>query len=133
MNRKTYWAAAGLALIAMTVLGSRLTAADAPAQVAGTWKMSVETPRGTNDQTLTIQQDGGTIKGTVVGTRGESPIAGTVDGSKVSFTLKRETPNGTFTLEYTGTVDGDSMTGTVHSERFDGKWTAKRGKAASEK
>ena len=79
-------------------------------------------------QTLTIKQDGGTIKGTLTGPRGEAPFEGTVAGNKISFTIKRETPNGTFTLEYSATVNGDSMEGTVHSERFDRKFTAKRGK-----
>ena len=106
----------------------RLAAADSPANVAGAWQFSVETPRGTMAQTLTIQQDGGAIKGTMKGERGEAPLEGTVDGKKINFTVKRETPNGTFTLEYAGTVDGDSKAGTVHSERFDGKWTASRPK-----
>jgi hypothetical protein len=79
-------------------------------------------------QTLTLQQDGGTLKGTLKGKRGEAPVTGSVTGNKISFTVTRDTPNGSFTIEYSGTVDGDSMTGTAHSERFDGKWTAKRGK-----
>jgi hypothetical protein len=79
-------------------------------------------------QTLTIQQDAGKIKGTLTGRRGETPFEGTVTGSKISFTIKRETPNGTFTVEYTATVDGDSMKGTAHSERGDREWTAKRTK-----
>ena len=102
--------------------------ADEPAKVTGSWEMSIETPRGTMTQTLTLQQDGSTLKGTLKGQRGEAPVTGSVTGNKISFTVTRDTPNGSFTIEYSGTVDGDSMTGTAHSERFDGKWTAKRGK-----
>ena len=90
--------------------------------------MSAETPRGTMTQTLTLQQDGSTLKGTLKGQRGEAPVTGSVTGNKITFTVTRDTPNGSFTIEYSGTVDGDSITGTSHSERFDGKWTAKRGK-----
>jgi hypothetical protein len=133
MKGKTYWLAAALACGLLMVFGGRLAAADEPAKVAGTWKISIETPRGTNEQTLTLEQDGATLKGTLTGRRGDSPVEGKVDGNKVSFSVKRETPNGTFTLEYSGTADGDSMTGTVHSERFDGKWTAKRGSAENGK
>jgi hypothetical protein len=104
----------------------KLLAADEPAKVGGTWEMTSEGRRGTMTQTLTIQQDGSTIKGTLKGERGESQFDGSVTGNKISFTVKRETPNGTFTIEYSGTVDGDSMQGTAHSERFDSKWTAKR-------
>lgn len=128
MMKNSYWLSVALACSLLMVSVGRLAAADQPANVAGSWQYSVETPRGTMTQTLTIQQDGGAIKGTVKGARGEAPLEGTVDGNKINFTVKRETPNGTFTIEYKGTVDGDTMAGTNHSERFDGKWTATRSK-----
>jgi len=126
MKRNTYFFMLALACVGLTVWGGRAMAADEPVKVDGAWDLSAETPRGTMTQTLTIQQDGATIKGTLKGQRGEAPLQGTVTGNKISFTVTRDTPNGTFTIEYTGTVDGDSITGTSHSERFDGKWTAKR-------
>jgi hypothetical protein len=112
----------------LLVCGGRAMAADEPAKVAGTWEMSSTTPRGPVAQTLTIQQDGSTIKGTLTGQSGESPLEGSVTGNNISFTVKWETPNGKFTVEYAGTVDGDSMKGTIHSARFDREWTAKRQK-----
>ena len=133
MKRNTYLFAFALACGVLLMWGGRLMAADEPAKVAGTWEMTSESPRGTMTQTLTIQQDGGTIKGTLEGRRGPAPLEGSVTGNKISFTVKRETPNGTFTLEYTGTVDGDSMKGNVHSERFDTEWTAKRTSGSSQK
>jgi len=126
MKRRTCLLALALAGGVLLLWGGVVMAQEEPAKVAGAWEMSSEGPRGTMTQTLTIQQDGGTIKGTLKGQRGESPIEGSVTGNKVNFTVKHETPRGTFTTEYTGTVDGDSMMGTSHSERFDGKWTAKR-------
>ena len=129
MRMRTSILGIALACGVLIVLGSEVRAADEAAKAGGTWELSLETPRGTNTQTLTIQQDGSTIKGTTKGQRGEAPLEGSVTGNKISFTVKRETPNGTFTIQYTGTVDGDSMTGTNHSDRFDGKWTAKRSKS----
>lgn len=125
MKRNAYILAL-LACVGLAVWGGKTMAADEPTKVDGAWDLSFEGPRGTMNQTLKIQQDGATVKGTLTGRRGESPIEGSVTGNKISFTVKRDTPNGTFTIDYTGTVDGDSMTGTAHSERFDGKWTAKR-------
>ena len=113
--------------------GGRVLSADEPAKVAGTWEMTSESPRGTMTQTLKIQQAGSTIKGTIEGRRGPAPLEGSVTGNKISFTVKRETPNGIFTLEYSGTVEGEVMKGTVHSERFDAEWTAKRASGAGEK
>ena len=117
----------------LLMLGRTIVAADTPANVAGTWQMTSEGRNGPITSTLTIQQDAAAIKGTLSGPRGDSAFEGTVAGNKISFTVKRDTPNGTFTIEYTGTVDGDSIKGTVHSERFDGEWTAKRTTAAGEK
>jgi len=128
MNGKTRLLAFALTCCALLLRTSALIAADEPAKVAGAWEMSAETPRGTMTQTLTLQQDGSTLKGTLKGQRGEALVAGSVTGNKITFTVTRDTPNGSFTIEYSGTVDGDSITGTSHSERFDGKWTAKRGK-----
>jgi carbon-monoxide dehydrogenase large subunit len=133
MKRNTFLLAFALACGVLLMWGGRMIAADEPANVAGTWEMTSETPRGTFTQTLKIQQDGSSIKGTLTGRRGESAFEGTVTGNKLSFTVTRETPNGTFTLEYSATVDGDAMKGTVHSERFDREWTAKRTGEAGEK
>ena len=112
----------------LLICTAQVRAADEPAKVAGTWELTSEGRNGPMTQTLTIQQDGSNIKGTMTGRRGEVPFEGTVTGNKLAFTIKRETPNGTFTIEYSGTVDGDSMKGTAHSERFDREWTAKRTK-----
>lgn len=119
-----------LASFACTLLLSWLASyarADESAKVAGNWDVSVETQRGSFDQKLVIQQDGGKITGTLSGRRGDSPIDGTVSGNKISFSVTREMQDGSkFTIDYTGTVDGDSMSGEFKSERFSGKWTAKK-------
>jgi len=129
MKRISYSMVFAFACGLLLMLAGSALAADEPAKVAGTWEMSSEGPNGTMTQTLTIQQDGSTIKGTLSGRRGDAPFEGTVTGNKISFTVKRETPNGTFVTEYTATVDGDSMTGKAHNERFgDRDFTAKRTK-----
>jgi hypothetical protein len=128
MRRIAYFLAFALTCGLLLICAGKVWAADEPANVAGTWEMSSQGSNGPMTQTLTIQQDAGKIKGTLTGRRGEAPFEGTVTGNKISFTIKRETPNGTFTIEYSATVDGDSMKGTAHSERFDREWTAKRTK-----
>ncbi len=112
----------------VVMVAAQLKAADEPAKVDGTWEISMEGPNGTMTQTLTLQQDGSTIKGSISGRRGDTPITGTVDGNKVTFQAKRESRNGgTFVTDYTATVDGDSMKGKMHNERFgDHDFTAKR-------
>ena len=133
MIMKSYTRALVLACGLLLVLGGSLMAADEPAKVAGTWNMTIQGRQRTFDVTLTLTQDGSTIKGSTKGERGESPLEGTVNGNKITFTVTRETDNGTFKIEYTGTLEGDTLKGTSHSERFDGEWSAKRAPATSTK
>lgn len=112
--------------VGMLVCGAAL-AQDQPANVAGSWTVSATTQRGTFNQSLTIQQDGSAIKGTISGRRGDTPFSGTVNGNAITFTVSRDTPRGTFTMTYKGMVNGDSMKGTAGNQRFNFDWTAKRG------
>ncbi len=129
MKRITYSLVLAFACGMLLMWTGKVLAVDEAAKVAGTWEMTSEGPNGTMTQTLVITQDGGTIKGTLTGRRGEAPLEGTVNGNKVSFTVKRQTQSGdTMVFQYTATADGDSMKGSVHSERGDRDFTAKRTK-----
>ena len=117
----------GLLLVMMLALSLVAVAEDA-AKVGGTWEMTSQGRQGPMTSTLTIDQSGNKFKGTLKGQRFETPIEGTVDGNKISFTVERDTPNGKFTLNYTGTVDGDSIKGTVKMGENEREWTAKKQK-----
>lgn len=126
--RKTQ--ASVLACVVLLSLGlAKAALAQEPAKVAGVWELAMEGRRGTMTQTLTIQQDGGKITGTLKG-RGNRTfnLEGTVEGNRISFTVKRQMRRGTFTITYAGTVDADAMKGTatMGMRRFTLNWTAKR-------
>jgi hypothetical protein len=126
MNSKTMWrwTMVAVAVLAFVAAGA---AQEKPANVAGKWEMSWEGPRGPQTSTLTLEQDGEKLKGTMTGRRGDTPVTGTVKGKNVTFTVERETPNGKFTIEYKGTVDGASMKGTAGMGERSFEWTAKKG------
>jgi hypothetical protein len=105
-------------LFVMTILlvaSFALMAAD----VSGKW--TFEQPgRGGNPGrpvTITLKADGAKLTGSVpgMGRGGDNPpppteiTDGKVDGNNVSFTVKRETPNGSMVIKYEGTVNGDEM------------------------
>ena len=89
------------------------------ADVSGKW--TFEQPgRGGNPgrpTTITLKADGAKLTGSVpgMGRGGDNPpppteiTDGKVDGNNVSFTVKRETPNGSMVIKYEGTVSGDEM------------------------
>jgi hypothetical protein len=126
MKRESYILVCALACAILLIWSGKAIAAEEPAKVAGSWEMSVQGGPEPFTQTLTIQQDGSTITGTVKGEFGESPLEGSVTGNQINFTVKIDTPGGTMTIGHKGAVDGDSMKGTFQSEQFEGEWSAKR-------
>jgi hypothetical protein len=117
-NRKLY---AGYLGIVILLTCSLALAADAPANVAGTWKVSVTGGAGNAEQTIILQQDGNKITGTFKGPRQSGPLEGTVEGKNISFHVATRVP-----LDYKGTVDGDTMKGTLMGNGKAGDWAAKR-------
>src|SRR5690242_3388874 len=92
--------------VLMMVFALTLCAAD----VAGTWKASVETPNGTFESTFVFKVDGGKLTGTVSSPMGEAPISdGKVDGDDVSFNIVRSRDGQEFKLAYKGKVKGSEM------------------------
>jgi hypothetical protein len=116
-----------VAALCFVVLSLAHVASAQDAKVAGSWDLSAPGRDGNVViQSLTLQQDGTKLTGTVKGQRGDAPVTGTVSGNNISFTVTRTTPNGELKLEYTGTADGDAMKGTLAVMGNSVNWTAKR-------
>jgi hypothetical protein len=85
------------------------------ADVAGTWKASVETPNGTMESTFVFKVDGAKLTGTVASQMGETAISeGKIDGDKISFAVSREFNGNAFKITYDGSVKGNEMKLTLH-------------------
>jgi hypothetical protein len=119
-----------LPALCFLVLSMAYIASAQDANVAGSWDLSAP-GRGGNvtTQTLTLQQDGTKLTGTLKGARGEAPVTGSVTGNNIAFSVTRSTPNGDFKIDYTGTVSGDSMKGTLSVMGNTVNWTAKKSAA----
>jgi hypothetical protein len=97
------------------------------ADVAGTWKLSVESPRGTRESTLVLAQKGEEITGTMKSERGDMPVSGTLKGNALAFGYKVSMQGNEMDIKYTGTVDGDAVSGTVSFGGMgEGKFTGKK-------
>jgi hypothetical protein len=123
-----------LAALALLIVrpGALAHAQAKPASVGGAWQVSMQ-GQGNGPavlQTLAIvEQKAGVITGTLKAPQGKAvPIHGTVKGTNIAFSLKRQTPDGDVTQEFAGTVTGDSITGTVTQGQFHVGWTAARSK-----
>lgn len=114
---------AWLCLSALLVASGIALAADEPASVSGTWKITVTGESGRANQTIILKQDGNKITGTFKGPRQSGSLEGSVDGNRITFHV-----NARVSLDYKGTVAGDSMNGTMTGKGKSGEWTATREK-----
>ena len=111
--------------------------------LAGNWEFTMEAPQGGGGgrgggrggafgggtQMLVLSVQGETLQGTLEAERGSTELKSIMlDGNKITFTVERETPRGTFELTYNGEIDGDTMTGTMEGPggRFTINWKATR-------
>jgi hypothetical protein len=67
-------------------------AADAPANVVGTWTISLSSLSGKPTQTIVIKQDGNKITGTFKGPNQSGTVEGTVEGNNISFQSRPPDP-----------------------------------------
>jgi hypothetical protein len=119
-------AGALLALLA-TVPSSSGAAAQEPAvDMTGVWEITSESPRGTMTRTITFEQDGTTLTGSMETQMGSMPLEGSVEGNKITFTMTFTRGDRSFEMVYTGTVEGDTAEGTMQTPRGETEWTGKR-------
>jgi hypothetical protein len=114
----------GFALVLMLgVVAQAQQAAD----VAGKWELTQPGRNGNQTSTLTIEQKGSDLTGSIQGARGDAmPLMGTVSGNNVTFTVKRQGRNGEVTQEYKGVLDGGMLKGTVAMGQNNVEWSAKK-------
>ena len=99
------------------------------AKVDGAWVMSYMGRGATVMATLTLTQDGSSLKGSMkVGDGMDVPLdGGTVSGNDITFSVTRTGRDGNpQKTEYKGTVAGGMMTGTFLRGQASVDWTAKR-------
>lgn len=115
-----------LALLMIVPFESRAVAQEATVDVTGVWEITSESPRGTMTRTITFEQDGTTLTGTMETRMGSMPLEGTVEGNKITFTMTFSRGDQSFEMVYTGTVEGDTAKGTMQTPRGETEWTGKR-------
>ena len=95
--------------------------------VAGSWTLTVESPMGTNESTATFEQSAGTLSGKIASDRGETALAGTINGKAVMFSITINVQGQSLKIDYSGEVTGDAMAGTVKFGDYgEGKWSGKK-------
>ena len=119
MTRQQLWTAAtvlGVLLLAGPTAAGQASMLDASEASAfmGTWVITMETPRGTNEQNVTIRDEGGKVAARVEGGRG-----GAIDITDISkdedslvLTFERNFQGNAIDIVMTLTLDGDMINAT---------------------
>jgi len=85
-----------------------------PADVGGTWDLTVSTPQGSNQATLAATQSGTTFTGQLTSQMGGATVDnGEVSGSSVSWTTTLSMNGQSVTITFRGEVEGNRMTGSA--------------------
>ena len=95
---------------AATLLSMVLLAAD----IDGKWVLETQGQNGKQTQTLTLKAEGGKLTGTMdnQGTIVDGKVNisdGTIDGSKVAFTVTRDLNGAQITRKFSGTMEGADL------------------------
>ena len=79
---------------------------------SGKWAVTVQTPMGPQDREFVLVVNGNAFTGTVSSPDGPRPIAGKVDGNKLTWSADVTNPM-PLKLDFDVAVSGDAMAGTV--------------------
>jgi hypothetical protein len=107
---------------------ARAVRQEKPADVAGTWNITVDIGGNTGTPSVTLKQDGEKLTGTYSSqVFGEQKVTGTIKGNAITFEFTASLEGNAVKVTYTGTVDKATMKGKVTlGELGEGTFTAKK-------
>ena len=110
-----------LAVLALVVVAAQT-------DVTGSWDMTINTDQGALPGTLTLQQDGEALSGSLISDQGTLEFdGGTVSENKIEWVVEVDAGGQFIEISMNGVVDGDMISGTMDFGGYGGgDWTAKR-------
>ena len=113
------------ACAALAVAFARPAAAE---DLSGKWKMTSKSPRGERVSEITLAQAGEKLTVTSKDREGNDVKSeGSVKGADITWTTKRQGPQGEMVIVYKGKIDGKTMSGsTEFGQMGTGEWKAEK-------
>ncbi len=98
------------------------------ADISGAWEITIQSSQGEMAFDMSIEQDGENITVTMEGFQGEEMVGeGTFKDNKAEWSVTFSTPNGDFTVNYSGTLEDDILSGEAEMGDYGSmEWTAKK-------
>jgi hypothetical protein len=94
--------------------------------LAGEWQLSWQGRIGTEQAALLLQPRGRVLNGSVRTPRGSVPLAGSLDGSRLSFSVDFPGPPA-YRIRFTGVAQGDQIQGEAQPQDAGGRAFAGHG------
>ena len=112
----------------LTLVVLALVVVAAQTDVTGSWDMTINTDQGALPGTLTLQQDGEALSGSLISDQGTIEFdGGTVSENKIEWVVEVDAGGQFIEISMNGVVDGDMISGTMDFGGYGGgDWTAKR-------
>jgi hypothetical protein len=86
--------------------------------IDGSWKITINSPMGSQEATLTLNTDGGSLSGSMAGPQGTQEFeGGSIDGNDLQWVVDMTQPM-PMKLEISATVAGDDISGNVKLGAF---------------
>jgi hypothetical protein len=102
-------------------------AAPAVANLAGVWTVTTDTPMGSSDSKMTVEQTGTNLKGILESPMGSVPFTGAVDGNNVKFGFDFEAQGTALRIDYVGALENGAVKGKVTLGSYgEGTFVAKK-------
>jgi adenine deaminase len=95
--------------------------ADAKADITGNWSVSVETPQGKNEETLTIKKEGNNYTGSLSGgmlTQAVTLETVELNGNTLKYSYTVNMGGQSFKVDVSATLDGPSFKGTASAGSY---------------
>ena len=99
---------------ALLVIAAPASSQDVPpADMAGTWAFSFETPEASETWRMTFEQVADTLKGSADTEYGTVPLSGMVEGDQISFELTITYDGQPYDLVFEGTASDETAEGMI--------------------
>ena len=96
--------------------------------VTGKWKITSKSPRGERVSEIVFAQDGEKLSVSSKDREGNDVKSdGSVKGEEITWTTKRQGPNGEMLIVYKGKIEAKAMSGSVEfGQMGSGEWKAEK-------
>ena len=89
--------------------------------------MTTDTPMGSSDSKMTVEQTGANLKGVLESPMGSVPFTGAVDGNNVKFGFDFEAQGTALRIDYVGALENGAVKGKVTLGSYgEGTFVAKK-------